>query len=52
VLEIEGKKLFQFSAIGRFLARRFKLVGDTEDDAVQCDIAVETMQDIRISKSA
>jgi hypothetical protein len=39
--------LFQATAICRFLGRKFKLAGKDEDDALRCDIAVDTIGDLR-----
>ncbi|CAB3372552.1 Hypothetical predicted protein [Cloeon dipterum] len=47
VLQIEGKTLFQSQAICRFLAKRFNLTGKDEWDSVQCDIASDTIYEIR-----
>ncbi|XP_059481892.1 glutathione S-transferase-like [Neocloeon triangulifer] len=49
VLEIEGKKLFHAVSIARFLGNRFNLVGDDEWDRVTCDLAADTITDLRMA---
>ncbi|KAG8223841.1 hypothetical protein J437_LFUL007862 [Ladona fulva] len=48
VLEYEGKTLYQSIAICRFLAKKLKLCGHNEEDAVDCDIIVDTITDFRL----
>jgi len=43
VLEVDGQKFCQQSAISRFLAKRFGLMGDDELQAFKVDMVVETM---------
>jgi len=43
VLEVDGQKFCQQSAIARFLAKRFGLMGDDELQAFKVDMVVETM---------
>ncbi|XP_059491097.1 glutathione S-transferase-like [Neocloeon triangulifer] len=49
VLSIEGQTIYQTVAICRFLAKRFDLVGKDEWDALNCDIAIDTINDIGIA---
>jgi len=44
-LEVDGVKLYQSSAIGRFLARKFGLAGKTEIEQAQVDSAVDAFMD-------
>jgi len=43
VLEVDGQKFCQQSAIARFLAKRFGLMGDGELQEFKVDMVVETM---------
>ncbi|XP_046392661.1 glutathione S-transferase-like [Ischnura elegans] len=45
VLEEDGKPITQSLSIERYLGRKFKLIGKDEWDALQCDIAAETLGD-------
>ncbi|XP_059471665.1 uncharacterized protein LOC132194428 [Neocloeon triangulifer] len=47
ILEFEGKTLFQSISIARFLANRFNLAGKDEWDKGTCDVAVDTIMDLR-----
>jgi glutathione S-transferase len=47
ILEMEGKRIFQSIPICRLLAKKFKLTGKDEEDSTKCDIAVETINDLR-----
>lgn len=47
LLEYNGLKLFQTVPICRYLAKKFKLDGKDDEDSVRCDIAVDTVQDLR-----
>lgn len=50
VLEIDGKVLYQSIAICRYLARKFKLVGDTALEDYEIDNAVDNLNDFRSSE--
>jgi len=43
VLEVDGQKFCQQSAIARYLAKKFGLMGDDEIQAFKVDMVVETM---------
>ncbi|ENN72265.1 hypothetical protein YQE_11126, partial [Dendroctonus ponderosae] len=47
VLEIDGQQVAQSNAIARYLARKFGLVGQTEWEALQCDVLVDTLGDLQ-----
>jgi len=46
MLEIDGHKLCQSVAIGRFLARKHHLTGSDDFTAAQCDMYVDGVQDL------
>jgi len=45
LLEVNGKKLSQSSAIGRFIARKFKLAGADDFESAKCDEIVDAIKD-------
>lgn len=45
VLDVDGKRIAQSSAICRFLANRFKLAGADEFEKAKCDEIVDSMRD-------
>jgi len=45
VLEVDGHKFCQQSALARFLAKRFDLMGDDDMQAAKVDMVVQTMWD-------
>lgn len=47
-LEEDGKVIVQSLAIERYLARKFNLTGKDEWDALQCDVAAETLGDLHM----
>jgi glutathione S-transferase len=47
VLEVDGKQLHQSTAISRYLGRQAKLAGKDDWEALQIDIAVDTIHDLR-----
>ncbi|XP_071440034.1 uncharacterized protein [Hetaerina americana] len=47
VLEIDGKAVHQHLAICRYLAKQFKLTGGSDWDDLQCDMIVDTVNDLR-----
>ncbi|XP_046392670.1 glutathione S-transferase-like [Ischnura elegans] len=48
VVEFEGKTLFQSIAISRFFAKKFNLLGKTDEHQLSCDIVVDTITDYRL----
>ncbi|XP_071439847.1 glutathione S-transferase-like isoform X2 [Hetaerina americana] len=48
VVDFEGKKLFQSIAICRFFAKKFSLVGNTDNHELECDMIVDTITDFRL----
>jgi glutathione S-transferase len=50
ILEVDGKVMFQSTAIARFLAKKVGLVGSDDYENYQIDNVVETMNDFRASK--
>lgn len=50
VLEVDGKKVVQSSAIARYLAKKFGVAGKDDWEAMQIDATVDTIHDIRTSK--
>lgn len=46
VLEIDGKKMCQSAAIGRYLANKYGLLGSTEMDKYWADMYLETLEDL------
>lgn len=47
MVEMDGKTLFQSMAVCRHLARKGGLDGTSEDEALDIDVAVETLEDMR-----
>ncbi|XP_058796255.1 glutathione S-transferase-like [Phymastichus coffea] len=52
VLEVDGKKVVQSSAIARYLAKKFGLAGKDDWEALQIDSTVETIHDLRTKIAA
>lgn len=52
VLEIDGKQYHQSRAIGRFLAKKGKLYGSDDLEAMQIDATVDSIDDLRQGKNA
>ena len=50
VLEIDGKQFAESLAIARYFGRKFGLVGDTLEDALEIDQTVDLINDLRASK--
>lgn len=50
VLEVDGKKINQSTAICRWLAKQHGLAGKNDWEALEIDAAVDTIHDIRLSK--
>lgn len=51
VLEHDGKLAHQSVAIARYVAKQVKLVGKTDWEDLEIDAAVDTVNDLRASKS-
>ncbi|KAL1117626.1 hypothetical protein AAG570_003941 [Ranatra chinensis] len=51
VLEYEGRTVGQSNAIARYLAKKFDLTGRDEWEALECDALVDTLSDLKQSKS-
>nr|AVT42184.1 glutathione S-transferase s5 [Lissorhoptrus oryzophilus] len=49
VLEIDGKPVAQSNAIARHLAKQVGLTGQSEWEALQCDVLVDTLGDLQDS---
>lgn len=47
VLEIDGKLVAQSNAIARHLAKEYNLTGKDDWEALQCDILVDTLSDVK-----
>ncbi|CAH1407481.1 unnamed protein product [Nezara viridula] len=47
VLEVDGKKVHQSTAISRYLGKLAKLAGKNDWEALQIDVAVDTLHDMR-----
>lgn len=50
VLEIDGKAVSQSNAIARYLAQQYGLSGKDEWEALQCDVLVDTLGDLKQGK--
>ncbi len=50
ILEVDGQVICESSAICRFLARKFNLVGANEIESAKCDEYVDAIMDSRASK--
>lgn len=50
VLEVDGKKINQSTAICRYLAKQYKLAGKDDWEALEIDAIVDTIHDLRSSK--
>lgn len=50
ILEIDGKVVSQSNAISRFLAKQYGLTGKDEWEALQCDVLVDTLGDLKQGK--
>lgn len=51
VLEVDGQRVHQSVAIGRYLAKRVGLAGSNDWESLQIDSAVDTVNELRQSKS-
>ncbi|XP_076656882.1 glutathione S-transferase-like [Halictus rubicundus] len=52
VLEIDGKKINQTLAICRYLAKQFGLAGKNDWEALEIDVAVDNINDVRTKMAA
>nr|ACP27598.1 glutathione S-transferase [Chironomus tentans] len=52
VLEIDGKKIVQSSAICRYLAKQVGLAGDNDFESMQIDSVLDSFNDLRLKISA
>lgn len=50
VLDVDGKKIHQSTAICRYLAKQFGLVGKNDWENLEIDAAVYTINDLRASE--
>lgn len=48
MLDVDGKVMSQSKAILRYLARQHGLTGNNEWDAAQCDVVVDTLNDLLV----
>nr|QIM41217.1 glutathione S-transferase [Calliptamus italicus] len=51
LLEIDGKKMIQSTAICRYLGKKLGLAGENEWESAQIDMAVDTITDLRLKLS-
>lgn len=47
VLEIDGRAVAQSNAVARYLARKYGLAGKDEWEELECDVLVDTLQDLK-----
>ncbi|XP_023248019.1 glutathione S-transferase [Copidosoma floridanum] len=52
VLEVDGKKINQSTAICRYLAKQYGLAGKNDWEALEIDAAVDTIHDVRAKLGA
>ncbi|XP_008203102.1 glutathione S-transferase [Nasonia vitripennis] len=52
ILEVDGKKVCQSTAICRYLAKQFGLAGKDDWEALEIDAAVDTIHDLRAKIAA
>lgn len=50
ILIEDGKHLCQSTAICRYLAKKFGLYGKNDRDALEADMIVDTLTDLRLSE--
>lgn len=50
VLEVDGKRIHQSTAICRYLAKQFGLAGKDDWENLEIDAAVDTVHDLRMSE--
>ena len=51
VVEIDGKIFYQSRAVGRYLAKKFNLYSSDDLKAYEIDAAVDSVEDLRMSKN-
>lgn len=47
MLEIDGRAVAQSNAVARYLARKYGLAGKDEWEELECDVLVDTLQDLK-----
>ncbi|CAG9761714.1 unnamed protein product [Ceutorhynchus assimilis] len=47
ILEVDGKVVPQSTAIGRYLAKQFGLLGKNDWEALEADVLIDTMADLK-----
>ncbi|XP_076238997.1 glutathione S-transferase-like [Calliopsis andreniformis] len=52
ILEVDGKKVCQSVAISRYLAKQFGLAGKNDWEALEIDMTVDTIHDVRAKIAA
>lgn len=50
VLEVDGKKVCQSTAISRYLGKKYGLAGKDDWEALEIDVTVDTIHDMRASE--
>lgn len=50
VLEVDGKKIAQSTAISRYLAKQYGLAGKDDWESLEIDVTVDTIHDVRASE--
>lgn len=50
MLEVDGKRVHQSVSIARYLAKQVGLNGANDWEDLEIDIAVDTINDLRVSK--
>lgn len=51
VLEVDGQRVYQSISIGRYLSKRVGLAGENDWENLLIDIALDNVNDFRLSKS-
>ena len=49
VLEVDGKKIHQSTAISRYLAKQYGLIGKDDWENLEIDATIDTIHDLRAS---
>lgn len=50
MLEVDGKKVNQSTSICRYLAKQYGLVGKNDWEALEIDVTVDNIHDLRMSE--
>lgn len=50
MLEVDGKKIAQSTAISRYLAKQYGLAGKNDWESLEIDATVDTIHDVRASE--